>query len=67
LLVSLTTSAALIPALIIPGFGNQLQKPMAVVIIGGLTIGTFFTTWFIPLAYWYMVKWKWIRFRFENK
>ena len=56
LMVSLTTSIALLPILFIPGLGNSLQKPLAIVIIGGLTIGTFFTTWFIPLAYWYVTK-----------
>lgn len=57
LMVSLTTSLALVPVLFIPGLGNNLQKPMVWVIIGGLTIGTFFTTWFVPLAYWYWRKW----------
>lgn len=58
LMVSLTTSIAMVPVLFISGIGNDLQKPMAYVIIGGLTIGTFFTTWFIPLAYWYVSKWR---------
>lgn len=58
LMVSLTTSIALVPVLFVGGIGNDLQKPLSVVIIGGLTIGTFFTTWFIPLAYWYVTKWK---------
>jgi multidrug efflux pump subunit AcrB len=57
LLVSLTTSIAMVPVLFIGGIGNDLQKPLALVIIGGLTIGTFFTTWFIPLAYWFVYKW----------
>jgi multidrug efflux pump subunit AcrB len=57
LMVSLTTSIAMIPVLFIGGIGNNLQKSLAIVIIGGLTIGTFFTTWFIPLAYWYVKKW----------
>ena len=56
LMVSLTTSIAMVPVLLIPGIGNDLQKPMALVVIGGLTIGTFFTTWFIPLAYWYLMR-----------
>lgn len=59
LMVSLTTSIALVPVLLIPGIGNDLQKPLALVIMGGLTIGTFFTTWFIPIAYWYSMRWKW--------
>lgn len=54
LMVSLTTSIALVPVLFVDGMGNDLQKPLAIVIIGGLTIGTFFTTWFIPIAYWYV-------------
>jgi len=58
LLVSLTTSIAMVPVLVVEGIGNDLQKPMAIVIIGGLTVGTFFTTWFIPLAYWYLIKWR---------
>jgi multidrug efflux pump subunit AcrB len=57
LMVSLTTTLALVPILFIPGIGNELQKPMVWVIIGGLSIGTFFTTWFVPLAYWYSIKW----------
>jgi multidrug efflux pump subunit AcrB len=56
LMVSLTTSIALVPVLFVGGIGNDLQRPLAVVIIGGLTIGTFFATWFTPLAYWYMKK-----------
>jgi|GEM_PF-684273 len=58
LLVSLTTSIAMVPVLLIPGVGNDLQQPMALVVIGGLSIGTFFTSWFIPLAYWYSKKWQ---------
>jgi len=58
LMVSLTTSLAMVPVLFIGGIGNDLQRSMAIVIIGGLTIGTFFTTWFIPLAYFQVLKWK---------
>jgi multidrug efflux pump subunit AcrB len=58
LMVSLTTSIALVPVLFVSGIGNDLQKPLAIVIIGGLTIGTFFTTWFIPLSYWYITRGK---------
>lgn len=56
LLVSLTTSLALLPVLFSSGIGNELQKPLVYVIIGGLTVGTFFTLWFIPLAYWFITK-----------
>ncbi|MBK9490767.1 MAG: efflux RND transporter permease subunit [Haliscomenobacter sp.] len=56
LMTSLTTSLALVPVLFTPGIGSDLQKPMVYIIIGGLTMGTFFTTWFIPLAYWFITK-----------
>lgn len=56
LMVSLTTSLALLPVLFTGGIGNDLQRPLVYVIIGGLSIGTFFTLWFIPLAYWFITK-----------
>ncbi|RZJ92616.1 MAG: efflux RND transporter permease subunit [Chryseobacterium sp.] len=56
LMVSLTTSLALLPVLFTGGIGNDLQKPMVYVIVGGLTLGTFLTLWFIPLAYWFITK-----------
>lgn len=56
LMTSLTTSLALIPILFTSGLGADLQKPLVWVIIGGLTIGTFLTISFIPLAYWFVTK-----------
>ena len=56
LMTSLTTSLALVPILFTSGIGSDLQKPLAWVIIGGLTMGTFFTLWFIPLGYWFITK-----------
>lgn len=56
LMVSLTTSLALIPVLFSGGIGNDLQRPFVYVIIGGISLGTFFTLWFIPLAYWFFTK-----------
>lgn len=51
LLTSLTTSLALLPMLFAPGIGNELQRPMIIVIIGGLTIGTFLALWVIPMIF----------------
>lgn len=56
LMVSLTTSLALVPILFSGGIGNDLQRPLIYVIVGGLTIGTFLTLWFTPLAYWFLTK-----------
>jgi len=56
LMTSLTTSLALVPVLFTSGIGADLQKTLVYVIVGGLTIGTFFTTCFIPLVYWLTAK-----------
>jgi Cu/Ag efflux pump CusA len=32
------------------GIGAELQRSLALVVIGGLTAGTFFTSWFVPLV-----------------
>jgi multidrug efflux pump subunit AcrB len=56
LLTSLTTMLALIPILFLGGIGADLQRPLVWVVVGGLSIGTFFTLWFVPLAYWLVAK-----------
>ena len=52
LMTSLTTILALTPFLFFKGLGAELQKPLAIAVIGGMTIGTFVSLYFIPLAYW---------------
>jgi len=51
LMTSLTTILALLPFLFIGGMGAKLQKPLAIVVIGGLFLGTFISLYFIPLMY----------------
>lgn len=36
--------------------GNQLQRPMALALTGGMTPGTFVSLYFIPPAYWYIYR-----------
>lgn len=50
-MTSLTTILALAPFLFISGLGAELQKPLALTVIGGLTIGTFISLYFLPLFY----------------
>ncbi|MEY4135594.1 MAG: hypothetical protein RL386_1944 [Bacteroidota bacterium] len=50
LMTSLTTCLALVPVFFTSGIGAELQRPLALVVIGGLTAGTFFTSWFVPLV-----------------
>ncbi len=51
LMTSLTTILALLPFLFINGLGAELQKPLALTVIGGMLIGTFISLYFIPLMY----------------
>ena len=56
LMTSLTTILALTPFLFMNGLGAQLQKPLALTVIGGMTIGTFISLYFIPLIYYNFYK-----------
>ncbi len=51
LMTTLTTCMALVPVFFSPGIGAELQRPLALVVIGGLMVGTFFTSWCIPIIY----------------
>ena len=56
LMTSLTTILALVPFLLFSGLGAELQRPLALTVIGGMFIGTFVSLYFIPLAYWAVYK-----------
>lgn len=51
IITSLTTIFALIPLLFFGGLGVALQLPLALSIIGGLSLGTVVSLYFIPLMY----------------
>jgi len=51
LMTSITTILALAPILFSSGIGADLQKPLVYAVIGGLTIGTIASIYFIPLMY----------------
>ncbi len=54
LMTSMTTICALLPFLFIGGMGSELQKPLAIAVIGGLGLGTMVSLFFIPVAYHYL-------------
>jgi multidrug efflux pump subunit AcrB len=56
LMTSITTILALLPLLFTGGLGAELQKPLALAIIGGLGIGTLVSLYFIPLCYYYLMR-----------
>ncbi len=60
IMTSLTTVFALIPLLLYGGMGVALQLPLAITIIGGLTLGTFVSLYFIPVMFYLFMKSKFI-------
>ncbi len=56
LMTSITTILALVPLLFTTGLGAELQRPLALIIIGGMIIGTVVSLFFIPLCYYYLKK-----------
>lgn len=51
IMTSLTTILALIPVLFTTGLGSELQKPLALAVIGGMIVGTIVSLFLIPLLY----------------
>ncbi len=57
LMTSLTTVLALLPFLFMQGLGAELQKPLALTVIGSMIFGTFVSLYFLPMAYkWFYTK-----------
>lgn len=56
IMTSLTTILALGPFLLISGLGSDLQKPLALTIIGGMILGTFVSLYFVPLIFQHLHK-----------
>lgn len=54
IMTSLTTILATVFFIFGNDIGSELQKPLALAVIGGMTLGTFVSLYFIPLAYWAM-------------
>jgi multidrug efflux pump subunit AcrB len=52
IMTSLTTVLGLVPFLFFKGLGADLQKPLALAIIGGMTIGTLVSVYIVPIIYW---------------
>jgi HAE1 family hydrophobic/amphiphilic exporter-1 len=56
LITSLTTVVGMIPMALATKDGGEMNSPMAVALIGGLTVMTFLTLVFIPVLYTYFAK-----------
>ncbi len=51
LMVGLTASLGLLPASVAHGVGSQIQKPLAIVVVGGMLIGTGIILLIMPLLF----------------
>ncbi|OPY59573.1 MAG: Cobalt-zinc-cadmium resistance protein CzcA [Syntrophorhabdaceae bacterium PtaU1.Bin034] len=50
-MVGLVASLGLLPAALSHGVGSQVQKPLAIVVVGGMLIGTGIILLVIPLLF----------------
>lgn len=53
-MTSLTTIFALVPILFSHDMGSELQKPLAVAMIGAMFVGTLVSLFVVPLFYWFV-------------
>ena len=56
IMTSITTILALVPVLWTGGMGSELQRPLALTVIGGMVLGTVVSLYFIPLCYYYLYR-----------
>ena len=52
IMTSLTTVLGLLPFLFFKGLGADLERPLALTIMGGMTIGTLISIYIVPIIYW---------------
>ena len=55
-MTSITTILALVPVLWSSSMGSELQRPLALTVIGGMTLGTIVSLYFIPLCYYFLYR-----------
>lgn len=56
IMTSLTTMLAMVPLLFSFDMGSELQKPLAIAMIGTMLVGTVVSLFIIPLLYWYIYR-----------
>lgn len=56
IMTSITTILALVPVLWSGTMGSELQRPLALTVIGGMTLGTIVSLYFIPLCYYFLYR-----------
>jgi len=61
LMVAMASIISTVPILFSHGIGSELQRPMALALIGGMSLGTVVSLYFIPLAYCFIYRGKGVR------
>lgn len=56
IMTSLTTIFAMVPLLFSYDMGSELQKPLAIAMIGTMFVGTLVSLFIIPLIYWFIYR-----------
>jgi multidrug efflux pump subunit AcrB len=56
LMVAMASLISTAPMLFSNGMGAELQRPMALALVGGMSLGTVVSLFFVPLAYWYIYR-----------
>lgn len=52
IMTSLTTIVAMVPMLFTDDMGSELQRPLAIAMIGSMVVGTLVSIFIIPVIYW---------------
>jgi multidrug efflux pump subunit AcrB len=52
IMTSLTTVLGMMPFLFFKGLGADLERPLSLTIMGGMTIGTLVSIYIVPIIYW---------------
>jgi len=52
LMTTLTTALGLLPLILTTGVGSEIQRPLAIVVVGGLASSTLLTLIVLPTLYW---------------
>ena len=56
IMTSLTTIMAMVPLLFSSDMGSELQKPLAIAMVGSMLLGTLVSLFIIPLIYWFIYR-----------
>ena len=56
IMTSLTTVFAMLPLLFTDDMGSELQRPLAIAMIGSMLLGTLVSLFIIPLIYWFIYR-----------